>query len=142
MATKARQDLDFAIGHVLFVDIVGYSKLLLDDQRAVLGALNQLVRSTAAFRSADEEGKLTRLPTGDGMSMAFFSTAEAPARCAVELAMALRAHPEIPVPMGIHSGPVSDATDANDRSNVAGAGINLAQRVMDCGDVGHILLSK
>src|SRR2546422_352350 len=123
MSADANPELDFAIGHVLFIDVVGYSKLLLDDQRAVLAELNRLVRGTEAFRAAEETGKLTRLPTGDGMALAFFTTAEAPVRCAVELAKALRQFPQIQVRMGIHSGPVSDVTDVNDRSNVAGAGI-------------------
>src|SRR5205085_206145 len=107
-----------------------------------MAELNQLVRATEAFRAAEQAGKLSRVPTGDGMALAFFTTPEAPARCAVELAKWLRGDPLCRVRMGMHSGPVSGVTDVNDRSNIAGAGINIAQRVMDCGDAGHILLSR
>ncbi|MDQ6861227.1 MAG: hypothetical protein M3032_08740 [Verrucomicrobiota bacterium] len=128
--------------HVLLVDIVGYSRLLVNEQIEAVRTLNQVVRSTPAFRAAEEAGKLTRLPTGDGMALLFFESPEAPARCALEIASALRVHPEIQVRMGAHTGAVSAVSDVNDQANVAGAGINIAQRVMDCGDAGHILLSK
>lgn len=142
MAAETKQNIGLEIGHVLFIDIVGYSKLLIDEQRDYLHTLNEVVRRTDSFRAADAAGKLTRLPTGDGMALVFATTPDAPVSCAMEISNALRSHPELRVRMGIHSGPVSGTTDVNDRSNVAGAGINLAQRVMDCGDAGHILLSK
>ena len=123
-------------------DIVGYSKLLIDEQRDCLHTLNEVVRETDSFRAADAAGKLTRLPTGDGMALVFATTPDAPVQCALEISKALKNHPEVRVRMGIHSGPVSAVTDVNDRSNIAGAGINMAQRVMDCGDAGHILLSR
>src|SRR5438094_2113100 len=142
MAAETKKEIELEIGHVLFIDIVGYSKLLIDEQRDYLHALNEVVRRTDSFRAADAAGKLTRLPTGDGMARVFATTPDAPVSCALQISNALRSHPELGVGMGIHSGPVSGTTDVNDRSNVAGAGINLAQRVMDCGDAGHILLSK
>src|SRR5262245_49988112 len=142
MATEVNKEIRLEIGHVLFVDIVGYSKLLIDEQRDYLHTLNEVVRQTDSFRRADAVGKLTRLPTGDGMALVFATKPDAPVSCALQITKALRSHPELQVRMGIHSGPVSGITDVNDRSNVAGAGINLAQRVMDCGDAGHILLSK
>ena len=130
------------IGHVLFIDIVGYSKLLGDDQAEALHELNHLVRETEVFREADAAGKLVSLPTGDGMALVFTNSVEAPAECALELSQALRRKPSLPVRMGIHSGPVHPVEDVNARNNIAGAGINIAQRVMDCGDAGHILVSK
>jgi len=133
---------ELEIGHVLFMDVVGYSKLLLNEQREIQGQLTQIVRGTEHFRAAEAAGKLVRLPLGDGMALVFFNTPEAPVQCALEVSEALRAYPHLKLRMGIHSGPVSGVTDVNDRSNVAGAGINMAQRVMDCGDAGHILLSK
>ncbi len=142
MSTELEPDLQLEIAHVLFVDIVGYSKLLINEQHQSLAALNQIIRNTDAFRVAETAGKLIRLPTGDGMALAFTSTPDAPVRCALQASKALRHHPELQVRMGVHSGPVSGMTDVNDRSNVTGAGINVAQRVMDCGDAGHILLSK
>ncbi|MDQ6623172.1 MAG: hypothetical protein M3Y86_06770 [Verrucomicrobiota bacterium] len=135
-------ELELEIAHVLFVDIVGYSKLLINEQHEALGELNRIVRGAEAFRAAEEADKLIRLPTGDGMALAFATSPDAPVRCAVQISKALRAHPALQVRMGVHSGPVSGLTDVNDRSNVAGAGINFAQRVMDCGDAGHILLSQ
>jgi TolB-like protein/class 3 adenylate cyclase/Tfp pilus assembly protein PilF len=141
MSPEANSNLQVEIAHVLFIDVVGYSKLLVDEQHDVLDELNQVVRDSAQFRNADAIGKLIRLPTGDGMALAFFTNPEAPVRCAIEIRAALKNHPRIRLRMGIHSGPVSGVTDVNDRSNVAGAGINMAQRVMDCGDAGHILLS-
>src|SRR5438477_4456790 len=142
MPAEIKKEIELEIGHVLFIDIVGYSKLLIDEQRDYFHTLNEVVKRTDSFRAADAAGKLTRLPTGDGMALVFATTPAAPVSCAIEISNALRSHPELRVRMGIHSGPVSGITDVNDRSNVAGAGINLAQRVMDCGDAGHILLSK
>ena len=130
------------IGHVLFIDIVGYSGLLSDAQAEALHELNQLVRETEAFREAESAGQLIPLPTGDGMALVFTNSVEAPAECALELSQALRRKPSLPVRMGIHSGPVHQVADVNQRNNIAGAGINIAQRVMDCGDAGHILISK
>ncbi|PZR73498.1 MAG: hypothetical protein DLM52_10990 [Chthoniobacterales bacterium] len=142
MSAQPEIDFELEIAHVLFIDVIGYSTLPVDDQREVTAELNRLVRATAAFRAAEEANKLSRLPTGDGMALAFFTTPEAPTRCAVQLAEALRGQSKFRVRMGMHSGPVSGVTDVNDRSNIAGAGINIAQRVMDCGDAGHILLSR
>ena len=142
MPIEIKKEIELEIAHVLFIDIVGYSKLLIDEQRDYLHTLNEVVRETDAFRAAEAAGKLTRLPTGDGMALVFATTPDAPVSCALQVNKALRSHPELRVRMGIHSGPVSGITDVNDRSNVAGAGINLAQRVMDCGDAGHILLSR
>ena len=141
MAAETKKEIGLEIAHVLFIDIVGYSKLLIDEQRDYLHTLNEIVRETDSFCAAEAAGKLTRLPTGDGMALVFATTPDAPVSCALQVSKALRSHPEMQVRMGIHSGPVSGITDVNDRSNVAGAGINLAQRVMDCGDAGHILLS-
>ena len=135
-------DLQLEIAHLLLIDVVGYSKLLVNEQIEFLQQLNQIVRSTESFRTAETSGRLVRLPTGDGMALIFFRSPEEPARCALEISRSLQDHPHIRVRMGVHSGPVHQTTDVNDRSNVAGAGINVAQRVMDCGDAGHILLSK
>jgi serine/threonine-protein kinase len=142
MDTELESDLQLEIAHVLFVDIVGYSRLLINEQHESVRQLNDIFRNTDAFRVADEGHKLICLPTGDGMALAFTSTPDAPVRCALQASKVLRQHPELKVRMGVHSGPVSGITDLNERSNVAGAGINIAQRVMDCGDAGHILLSK
>ena len=142
MPADTKSDLRLEIAHVLFIDIVGYSKLLINEQRESLEELNQVVRGTEAFRAAEAARKLTRLPTGDGMALVFSTTPEAPVECALEISKALKSRPELRVRMGVHSGPISGITDVNDRSNIAGGGINMAQRVMDCGDAGHILLSK
>ena len=140
--SEPKSDSHLEIAHILFIDIVGYSKLLMNEQSEVLQQLNQAVRSTEQFRSAEAADKLIRIPVGDGMALVFFDTPEAPVRAAMQISEALRDHPEIRLRMGIHSGPVNEVLDVNDRSNVAGAGINMAQRVMECGDAGHILLSK
>ncbi len=143
MSAQAGEAIDskFEIGHVLFIDIVGYSKLLIEEQKERLGQLTSIVLGTAQVRDSSDE-QLVRLPTGDGMALVFRHSAEEPGRCALEIAEALQKHPELPVRMGIHSGPVSEVTDVSGRTNIAGAGINMAQRVMDCGDAGHILLSQ
>jgi class 3 adenylate cyclase len=130
------------IAHVLFIDIVGYSKLLTDEQSEALQELNQIVRNTAAVREAEAAAHLIILPTGDGMALVFTGSVERPAECALEVSQALRAQPSLPVRMGIHSGPVQHVRDANARQNISGVGINIARRVMDCGDAGHILVSK
>jgi len=142
MSAELESDLQLEIAHVLFIDIVGYSKLLINEQHESLRELNQIVRNTDAFHGADSAGKLICLPTGDGMALVFATTPDAPVRFALQIAKGLQNHPELKVRMGVHSGAVNGMTDVNDRSNVAGAGINIAQRVMDCGDAGHILLSK
>jgi TolB-like protein len=135
-------ELKFEIGHVLFIDIVGYSKLLINEQSEQLQTLKEIVRGTEQCRIAEAEGKLLRLPTGDGGALVFRNSPEGPTLCAMEIARALKNHPELRVRMGIHSGPVNEVTDLNEQANIAGAGINIAQRVMDCGDAGHILVSK
>ena len=142
MADEQKAKSRLEIAHVLFMDIVGYSKLLTDEQSEALHELNQIVRNTEAAREAEAEEGLTVLPTGDGMALIFTGSIEAPVECALEISHALRAQPSLPVRMGIHSGPVHHVKDANGRENIAGVGINIAQRVMDCGDAGHILVSK
>ena len=141
MPPEVSADSKFEIGHVLFIDIVGYSKLLIEEQSERLGELTSIVLGTAQVRDSTDE-QLVRLPTGDGMALVFHHSAEEPARCALEISEALRKHPELCVRMGIHSGPVREVNDVSGRKNIAGAGINMAQRVMDCGDAGHILLSQ
>jgi class 3 adenylate cyclase len=135
-------EVKFEIGHILFIDIVGYSKLLINEQSEQIQKLKEIVRGTEQFRIAEAEGKLVRLPTGDGGALVFRNSLEAPVLCAREIGKALKSHPELHVRMGIHSGPVNEVTDLNEQANIAGAGINIAQRVMDCGDAGHILISK
>jgi TolB-like protein/tetratricopeptide (TPR) repeat protein len=142
MPSDPFSDIKFEIGHVLFIDIVGYSKLLINEQRARRETLNQIVRNTETFTEADASGSLIKSPTGDGMALVFHDSPEQPVECALELSRALKAHPELPLRMGVHSGPVSAVIDVNDTTSVAGAGINVAQRVMDCGDAGHILVSQ
>jgi len=142
MPAQPVPNLKFEIGHVLFIDIVGYSKLRINQQSELLRELNEIVSGTIQFREADTEGKLIRLPTGDGMALVFRTNPEAPARCALEISQALKSHPNIQLRMGVHSGLVNEVADVNQRANIAGAGINIAQRVMDCGDAGHILISK
>src|ERR1700752_5440932 len=134
-------EVKFEIGHVLFIDIVGYSKLLINEQSEQIQKLKEIVRGTEQVRSVESEGKLLRLPTGDGGALVFRNSPEAPVLCAVEISNELKNHPELHVRMGIHSGPVNEITDLNAQANIAGAGINFAQRIMDCGDAGHILLS-
>src|SRR5205807_3081672 len=137
-----KKDIQLEIGHVLFIDIVGYSKRSINEQRGLLDRLNQIVRRTEEFRSAEAAGRLLKIPTGDGMALVFYKNPEEPVECAVAISRVLEEHPELQLRMGVHSGPVSGVIDVNERANVAGAGINMAQRVMDCGDAGHILLSK
>jgi TolB-like protein/class 3 adenylate cyclase/Tfp pilus assembly protein PilF len=140
-SAETKPDLPLEIAHLLLIDVVGYSKLLVNEQIELLEKLNQTVRSTECFRVAETSGKLIRMPTGDGMALLFFHSPEEPVRCALEISRALQKHPTIQVRMGIHSGPVNRVTDVNDKTNIAGSGINVAQRVLDCGDAGHILLS-
>src|SRR5438874_3640689 len=142
MAAEVKKQIELEIGHVLFIDIVSYSKMLITEQSELLQTLEQIVRGTEQCRLAKAEGKLLGLPTGDGGALVFRTSPEAPVLCAIEISRELKRHPELRVRMGIHSGPVNEITDLNEQANIAGAGINIAQRVMDCGDAGHILLSQ
>ncbi len=142
MPDELKPKVRLEIGHVLFLDIIGYSKMLISEQSGRLQKLKEIIGATEQVRLAQAEGKLLRLPTGDGGALVFRTTPEAPVECAQEINRALKAYPEVPVRMGIHSGPVNEVTDLNEQVNMAGAGINFAQRVMDCGDAGHILVSK
>jgi len=130
MATKPKSTLHLQIAHVLFVDVVGYSKLLINDQREIVQELNQVVRKTPQFRKSQAAGQLIRIPVGDGMALVFFQSPEEPVHCAMEIATALKNHPQIRLRMGIHSGPVDQVRDVNDQTNIAGVGINIAQRIM------------
>jgi TolB-like protein/Flp pilus assembly protein TadD len=142
MAAEVKKEIELEIGHVLFIDIVSYSKMLITEQSELLQTLKQIVRGTEQFQQAKAEGKLLGLPTGDGGALVFRTSPEAPVLCAIEISKELKNHPELQVRMGIHSGPVNEISDLNEQANIAGAGINIAQRVMDCGDAGHILLSQ
>jgi TolB-like protein/class 3 adenylate cyclase/Tfp pilus assembly protein PilF len=142
MAAEIKKEIQLEIAHVLFIDIVGYSKLSINEQHAAVEELNQVVRASEQFQQAEAASRLLKIPTGDGMALVFYTSPEAPAQCAVEISPLLKEHPRLQLRMGIHSGPVSGVVDVNERANLAGAGINMAKRVMDCGDAGHILLSK
>jgi TolB-like protein/class 3 adenylate cyclase len=142
MSTEVKKEIQLEIAYVLFIDMVGYSKLLINEQRELLDTLNRVVPETEQFRSAEAAGKLIKIPTGDGMALVFYTSPEAPVRCATDLSRALKHHPRLRLRMGIHSGPVSGIVDVTGRANLAGAGLNMAHRVMSCGDAGHILLSK
>src|SRR6184192_4204331 len=142
MAAEIKKGIELEIAHVLFTDIVGYSKLPIHQQRSVVERLNEIVRGTDEFQATETAGRLIKIPTGDGITLVFYHSPEAPVECALEISRALKKHPEVQLRMGIHSGPVSGVIDAAGKANVAGAGINIAQRVMECGDAGHILLSK
>src|SRR6266699_6980822 len=142
MSADVKREIQLDIAHVLFIDIVGYSKLSISDQHAAVEELTRIVRASEQFQRAEAVSRLTRIPTGDGMALAFYTSPEAPAQCAVEISRALKEHPHLQLRMGVHSGPVSGVIDVNERANLAGAGLNIAKRVMDCGDAGHILLSK
>ena len=141
MAQEIKREVKLEIVHVLFLDIVGYSKALTDEQQEFIDRLNQVVRGSDEFQKAAAADRLVKIPTGDGMALIFYNSPEQPVNCALEISRALK-NTSLPVRMGVHSGPVSAVTDVNDRTNAAGVGINVAQRVMDCGDTGHILLSK
>src|SRR5882757_6895057 len=142
MAAEVKKEIELEIAHVLFLDIVGYSKLSVNEQHAQVEELNEIVRLSEQFRKAEAASRLLKIPTGDGMALVFYKSPEEPAQCAVEISRALKEHARLQVRMGIHSGPVSGVADVTERTNVAGAGINMAQRVMNCGDAGHVLLSK
>src|SRR5215831_143106 len=141
MAAEAKKEIELEIAHVLFLDIVGYSKLSVNEQHARVAELNGIVRLSEQFQKAEAANRILKIPTGDGMALVFYRSPEEPAQCAFEISRALKGNQRLQVRMGIHSGPVSGMVDVNERTNVAGAGVNLAQRVMDCGDAGHILLS-
>src|SRR3989440_8007647 len=142
MSVEIKKEIQLEIAHVLFIDIVGYSKLSIDDQHAAIEELTKIVRASEQFQRAEAANRLIRIPTGDGMVLVFYTSPEAPAQCAVEISRALKEHPRLQLRTGIHSGPVRGVVDVNERANLAGAGINMAKRVMDCGDAGHILVSK
>src|SRR6188472_3082139 len=142
MPIQIKNEIALEIAHVLFIDIVGYSKLSISDQHAAVEELNRIVRASEQFQRAEAASRLLKIPTGDGMALVFYTSPEGPAQCAVEISRVLKEHPRLQLRMGIHSGPVSGVVDVNERANLAGTGINMAQRVMDCGDAGHILLSK
>src|SRR5260370_8859114 len=142
MSSEVKKQIELEIAHVLFIDIVGYSKLSINQQRAVVDELAEVVRGSDQYQKAEAAERLIKIPTGDGMALVFYTSPEAPAQCAVEISGALTKHPRLQLRMGVHSGPVSGVIDVNGHANLAGAGLNMAQRVMDCGDAGHILLSK
>src|SRR5262245_27336786 len=142
MSAEAKKEIQLQIAHVLFIDIVGYTKLSINDKHAAVEELNRFVRASEQFQRAEAASRLLKIPTGDGMALVFYESLEAPAQCAVEISRALKKHPRLQLRMGVHSGPVSGVVDVNEQANLAGAGLNLAQRVMYCGDAGHILLSK
>src|SRR6201981_790407 len=142
MSTDVKKEIELEIAYVLFIDIVGYSKLVTHEQRRLLELLNEIVREAEHFRAAEAKARLITVPTGDGMALVFYNTPEAPVECALEVSSKASEHPELKLRMGIHSGPVSGVVAWSGRANIAGAGINIAQRVMDCGDAGHILVSK
>src|SRR5713101_8425692 len=142
MSTEIKKEIQLEIAHVLFIDIVGYSKLSVNEQHAAVEELNQIVRGSEQFQKAEAASRLLKIPTGDGMALVFYTSPEAPAQCAVEICRALKAHPRLQLRMGVHSGPVSGVIDVNGHANLAGAGLNMAQRLMDCGDAGHIIVSK
>src|SRR5437667_6799583 len=142
MAAEVKKEIQLEIAHILFVDIVGYSKLSINEQRAAIDELNEVVRNTEELQKAEAAGPLIKIPTGDGMALVFYASPEAAAQCAIEISRSLKKHPRLQVRMGVHSGPVSGVIDVNGHANLAGAGLNVAQRVMSCGDGGHILVSK
>jgi hypothetical protein len=117
--------------------------MTMDDQRAAIKELNQIVQSTDEYRKAESENRLLKIPTGDGMALIFYHSPEDPVECALEISRALKEqHSNLRLRMGVNSGPVSGVVDVNGRANVASAGINIAQRLMACYDAGHILLSR
>src|SRR6201987_2194572 len=142
MAAEIKREIALEIAHVLFIDIVGYSRLLINDQRTAIAELTQAVRTSEQVRNAEAAARLIKIPTGDGMALVFYKSPEEPVKCALEISRAQKEHPKLQLRMGAHSGPVSGVFDVNGQANLAGAGLNTAQRVMGCGDAGHILLSR
>src|SRR5438128_10120024 len=142
MPPEIKKEIQLEIAHVLLIDIVGYSKLSINDQRAAINELNQVVRTSEQFQNAEAAARLIKIPIGDGMALVFYKSPEEPVECALEISRALKEHPKLQLRMGVHSGPVSGVIDVNGQANLAGAGLNMAQRVMACGDAGHILLSR
>src|SRR6201982_2691422 len=142
MSIEIKKEIQLEIAHVLFIDIVGYSKLSINQQRALVNELTEVVSASDQFRKAEAAERLIKIPTGDGMALVFYTSPEAPAQCAIEVSRILKEHPRLQLRMGVHSGPVSGVIDVNGHANLAGAGLNIAQRVMDCGDAGHILISR
>src|SRR5438874_1567493 len=142
MPAEIKKEIQLEIAHVLFIDIVGYSKVSINEQRAVIDELNEVVRASEQFQKAEVEARLIKIPTGDGMALVFYKSPEEPVKCALEISRTLKEHPRLQLRMGVHSGPVSGVIDVNGHPNLAGVGLNMAQRVMSCGDAGHILLSK
>src|SRR5213596_2457008 len=142
MPAEVKKEIQLEIAHVLFIDIVGYSKLSINEQRAAIDELTQAVRTSEQFQNAEAAARLIKIPTGDGMALVFYKSPEEPVECALEISRALEQHPRLQLRMGVHSGPVSGVIDVNGQANLAGAGLNVAQRVMACGDAGHILVSK
>src|SRR5438132_9928711 len=142
MAAEIKKEIELEIAHVLFIDVVGYSKLSINDQSAAIDELTQAVRTSEQFQNAEAAARLIKIPTGDGVALVFYKSPEEPVECALEISRALKDHPKIQLRMGVHGGPVSGVIDVRGQANLAGAGLNMAQRVMDCGDAGHILLSK
>ena len=142
MAIDVKKEIQLEIAHVLFIDIVGYSKLSINEQRGAIDELTQVVRASEQFQNAEAAARLLKIPAGDGMALVFYKSPEEPVKCALEISRALKENSKIQLRMGAHSGPVSGVIDVNGHANLAGAGLNMAQRVMDCGDAGHILLSK
>src|SRR5256884_5322960 len=142
MSAEIKKEIQLEIAHVLFIDVIGYSKFSMNQQRAAVDELTQIVRATEQFQKADGSDRLIKIATGDGMALVFYTSPEAPVRCAIEISRALKDHPRLRLRMGIHSGPVSGVVDVTGQANLTGAGLNLAHRAMECGDAGHILLSK
>src|SRR2546429_5820794 len=142
MSAEIKKEIQLEIAHVLFIDIVGYSKLSINEQRAAIDELTQTARASEQFQNAEAAARLIKIPTGDGMALVFYKSPEEPVKCALEISRALKEHPKLQLRMGVHSGPVSGVIDVNGHPNLAGAGLNMAQRVMSCGDAGHILLSR
>jgi class 3 adenylate cyclase len=142
MSAEGKKEIELEIAHVLFIDIVGYSKLSINEQRAAIDELTQVVRASKQVHNAEAAARLIKIPTGDGMALVFYKSPEEPVKCALEICRALKEHPKLQLRMGVHSGPVSGVIDVNGHANLAGAGLNTAQRVMACGDAGHILVSR
>src|SRR5712692_6095831 len=142
MSIEIKKEIQLEIAHVLFIDIVGYSKLSINEQSSAVDELNEIVRRSEQFQKAEAAGRLIKIPTGDGMALIFHKSPEEPVECALEISRTLKEYPRVRLRMGVHSGPVSGVIDVNGHANLAGAGLNMAQRVMVCGDAGHILLSK